>query len=66
MYLHVDEEHEELEGLHSCPVCQKLFLKEKAMYLHIMRVHAHGQQMAFDLRADMYMRWQERLPRMSQ
>lgn len=66
MHIRYDETHEELDGLHTCPVCQKLFLKEKNMYLHIMRVHPDGQQMAFDLHADMYIRWQERLPRMSQ
>jgi hypothetical protein len=59
-----DDDHSDIDGLHSCPVCNKLFIQEKALYLHIMRVHPDGQRLALDLRADMYMRWQERLPRM--
>lgn len=61
------EEHSaEVTGLHICPVCSKLFLQNKAMYLHIMRVHPDGQRLAFDLRADLYRRWQERVPRVNQ
>lgn len=64
--MHVDKDYHELEELSTCPVCHKLFLKEKSLYLHIMRVHPTNQQFACDLRADMYRRWQDRLPRMSQ
>lgn len=64
--MYLDEYEDDIDGLHSCPVCNKLFIQEKAMYLHIMRVHPDGQRMAFDLQADMYIRWQERMPRVNQ
>lgn len=64
--MYPDEYDHDVDGLHSCPVCNKLFIEEKAMYLHIMRVHPDGQQMAFDFQADMYIRWQERMPRINQ
>lgn len=61
------EDHtEQVDGLHVCPICAKLYLEEKTMYLHIMRAHEDNQRMAFDLRADLYRRWQERIPRRSQ
>ena len=61
------EDHvEAVETLHVCPICTKMYMEEKALYLHIMRAHADGQRMAFDLRADLYRRWQERIPRRNQ
>jgi hypothetical protein len=61
------EEHNcEVTGLHICPVCSKMFLEEKNLYLHIMRAHKDGQSLAYDLRADLYKRWQERVPRVEQ
>jgi hypothetical protein len=59
----VEDHVEEVDGLHVCPICAKMYLEEKAMYLHIMRAHQDGQRMAYDLRADLYRRWQERIPR---
>lgn len=56
----------DIDGLHVCPTCAKLFMEEKALYLHIMRVHTDGQQLAYDLEADLYRRWQNRLPRLEQ
>ena len=61
-----DENVLDIEGLHVCPTCAKMYLEEKALYLHIMRAHGDGQQMAFDLQADLYRRWQSRLPRLDQ
>lgn len=54
------------DDIHICPVCGKLFRQPKAMYRHIMRAHPSGQQMAFDLQADLYRRWQQRIPRLDQ
>ncbi|MGQ9888748.1 MAG: hypothetical protein ACUVSX_09700 [Aggregatilineales bacterium] len=54
------------DDVHICPVCGKLFRQPKAMYLHIMRAHPSGQQMAFDLQADLYRRWQQRILRLDQ
>ncbi len=59
---HVDN----VSGLHICPICAKIYLEEKPMYMHIMRAHQDGQRMAYDLRADLYRRWQERIPRSTQ
>ncbi|MBZ0288699.1 MAG: hypothetical protein K8I30_13865 [Anaerolineae bacterium] len=61
-----EERESEVTGLHICPVCTKLFIQQKALYLHIMHVHQDGQRLAFDLRADLYSRWQERVPRVNQ
>lgn len=54
------------DGLHICPVCGKLFLEAKSMFRHIMRAHPDSQTLAMDLRVDMYRRWQDRNPRLSQ
>ncbi|MBZ0291365.1 MAG: hypothetical protein K8L99_02250 [Anaerolineae bacterium] len=61
--MYVDKDYCEVDELSTCPICHKLFLQEKKLYLHIMHVHPHSQQFAFDLQADMYKRWQDRLPR---
>lgn len=50
--------------VHICPICGKLYHQPKAMYRHIMRAHPVGQQMALDLQADLYRRWQQRIPHM--
>ena len=52
-----------LDELHLCPVCRKLFVQEKAMYHHILRVHRDREYLSYNLRAGLYERWQERLPR---
>lgn len=54
------------DDIHICPVCGKLFHQPKAMYRHIMIAHPSGQQMALDLQADLYRRWQQRIPRLDQ
>jgi uncharacterized C2H2 Zn-finger protein len=64
--MYSDDRNMEVTGLHVCPVCSKMFLEAKSMYLHVMRVHPDGQRLAYNLRADLYKRWQERLPRISQ
>lgn len=60
------DQNPEMTGLHVCPVCSKLFLSEKAMYLHIMRAHKDAHRLAYSLRADMYKRWRDRHPRVNQ
>jgi hypothetical protein len=62
----VEDHVEAVESLHVCPACAKMFLEEKTLYLHIMRAHQDGQRLAYDLRADLYRRWQERIPRRNQ
>jgi uncharacterized C2H2 Zn-finger protein len=58
------EDHDtEVNGMHVCPVCAKMFMEEKAFYGHIMCAHPDSQRMAHDMRADLYRRWQERIPR---
>ncbi len=64
--MYSDADHTEITGIHICPVCSKMYLDKKAMYLHVMRVHPEGDRLAHYLRADLYKRWQERLPRVSQ
>jgi uncharacterized C2H2 Zn-finger protein len=64
--LFVEDHVTEVDGLHVCPVCAKMFLEERALYQHIIRAHQQGEQMAYDMRADLYRRWQERIPRYSQ
>lgn len=54
------------EGLHVCPVCRKLYLREKELYLHILKAHQDGQYMAYTFRADLYQRWQNRIPKCKQ
>jgi hypothetical protein len=54
------------EDLHVCPVCQKYFVEEKAMYQHVLQAHEDQQYMAYDMQADMYERWQDRHPRVEQ
>lgn len=61
--MYADKEYYEVDELSTCPVCHKLFLQEKSLYRHIMNAHPNGQELAVDLHADMYSRWQERLPR---
>ena len=61
-----DELEPEISGLHICPVCGKIYMEEKAMYLHITRAHQEAQRLAYDFQADMYRRWQNRLPRLDQ
>ena len=51
-----------LENMQFCPVCSKLCLEEKGLYLHIMRAHPEDQHLAYRLHADLYRRWQERIP----
>jgi hypothetical protein len=63
MNVNLEEHLAELESLHMCPVCAKMYLEEKGLYLHIMRAHQEDQRLAYDLRADLYKRWQERVPR---
>jgi hypothetical protein len=60
--MNLDEHIEALESLHICPMCAKMFLEEKGLYLHIMRAHQDDQRLAFDLQADLYRRWQQRIP----
>ena len=54
------------ETVQFCPFCQKLFLQEKALFKHIVQTHRDREYMAHSFRADMYSRWQERLPRLDQ
>jgi uncharacterized C2H2 Zn-finger protein len=54
------------EGLHICPVCDKIFLDRKTMFGHILRAHEDGQRLAYDLKADLYERWQDRIQRPAQ
>lgn len=51
-----------LDQLYICPICRKCFGEEKALYRHIIQVHDDKQYMSYDMRADMYQRWQNRLP----
>ena len=61
------EEHTlDVDGLHVCPICAKMYMEEKALYFHIMQVHEDNQRMAYDLEADLYRRWQQRVPRYDQ
>jgi uncharacterized C2H2 Zn-finger protein len=53
----------QFENLHICPVCSKLFFNEKALYGHILQSHRDGQYMSYNMNADLYQRWQERIPR---
>ncbi len=66
--MHYIEQTAPTEGddIHICPVCGKLFHQPKPMCRHIMRAHPSGQQLAFDLQADLYRRWQQRIPRVAQ
>ena len=59
----VEDPAEHIEDLHVCPVCTKMYMEEKALYLHIIKAHQDGERLAYDLRADLYRRWQERIPR---
>ncbi len=54
------------ETVQFCPFCQKLFMQEKALFKHIVQAHRNGEYMAYSFRADMYSRWQDRLPRLDQ
>lgn len=63
---YIEDHDRDITGIHACPVCNKIFFEEKAMYLHIMRAHRDNEQLAYDLRADLYQRWQKRMPRVSQ
>lgn len=53
------------EPLMTCPICQKLFTQEKPLYQHIVRVHGDGEYMSYSFQAQLYERWQQRLPRCS-
>ncbi|MFO7322515.1 MAG: hypothetical protein DIU68_012345 [Chloroflexota bacterium] len=57
---------ESSEPIMSCPVCQKLFLEEKQLYRHIVQAHQDGEYMSYTFQADLYERWQERIPRQIQ
>ncbi len=59
----VEDHIEEVDGLHICPVCAKMYMVEKLLYQHIMIAHQDGERMAYDMQADLYRRWQERNPR---
>lgn len=54
------------EELHVCPICRKFFIEEKSLYKHILDAHQDQQYMSFDLHADLYERWQGRIPRCNQ
>lgn len=50
------------DGPNLCPFCRKLFMQEKALYRHIVTAHADREYMSYNLHADLYHRWQERIP----
>jgi hypothetical protein len=54
------------EGLHLCPICRKLYTQEKALFRHVVLAHADGEYLSYNLRAELYERWQERIPRCNQ
>lgn len=54
------------EELHVCPICRKFFTEEKLLYRHILQAHQDQQYMSYDMQADLYERWQDRIPRCSQ
>ena len=56
----------DVDGIHVCPVCAKMYMEEKAFYFHIMTTHQEGEQLAHELEADLYRRGQNRLPRVNQ
>lgn len=58
-----DQDFGSLSELCTCPVCSKVFTNRKQMYLHIMKAHKDGQTLSYDFQADLYQRWQERIPR---
>jgi len=54
------------ESLHLCPICRKLYTQEKALFRHVILAHADGEYLSYNLRAELYERWQERIPRGNQ
>jgi hypothetical protein len=62
----VQEQQNVFEGIHLCPICRKLFLQEKALYRHVVQAHDDGQYLSFNLHADLYQRWQDRIPKCRQ
>ena len=61
-----DHQEAHLDNVNTCPVCGKLFFNEKALYGHILHVHRDGQYMSYNLNADLYKRWQDRIARPQQ
>jgi uncharacterized C2H2 Zn-finger protein len=57
---------ESVETVQFCPFCQKLFMQEKPLFKHIVDAHRNCEYMSYSFRADMYARWQERIPRLEQ
>lgn len=54
------------EAIQFCPFCQKLFMQEKALYKHIVQAHSDREYMSHTFHADLYARWQDRIPRLEQ
>lgn len=57
---------ETADSIQFCPFCQKLFTQEKALFKHVLQAHRNGEYMSYSFHADMYARWQQRLPHMDQ
>lgn len=66
MSMFIEDQTLDVEGLNICPVCAKMYMEEKALLLHVMHVHHDSQRLAHDLQADLYRRWQQRIPRYEQ
>jgi hypothetical protein len=61
--LDVENQFTPFEGIHVCPICRKMFTLEKELYRHVIHAHQDKQYMSYDLHADLYERWQERIPK---